>query len=104
MDENLTDALLIVLKAQRDPEWTNWNWSLVAVAEATLTARTNEAIMRRGVLARAQPDELPPAPPDPADWVRRSPSNRRKTHRGRCPDCGTYFEMLERHTNCSGRR
>jgi hypothetical protein len=103
MDENLTDALLIVLKARRDPEWANWNSALVAGAEATLTARTSGAIMRRVCALRAQPGELTRAPPDASNWIHRPPSRRLKTHAGQCPDCGRNFAQLERHTNCRGR-
>jgi hypothetical protein len=60
MDEKLLDALLITLKAQRDPEWANWNQALVAGAQTTLTARTNEAIVRGGVrVSRAPVGETP---------------------------------------------
>jgi hypothetical protein len=101
MDETLMDALLIVLKARRDPEWANWNPALVAGAEATLTARTSAAIMRRGErIARAQPGV---APPDKSEWIHRPPSRRLKMHAGQCPDCGRNFAQLERHTNCRGR-
>jgi hypothetical protein len=55
----------------------------------------------------AQPEKsrlIPRWPePDKSDWVPRPPSRRRKTHAGECPDCGTYFRLLERHTNCRGR-
>jgi hypothetical protein len=54
-DQELIDALLVVLKAARDDEFAAWNGALVDYARGIVSARTEDAIERVAALADAAP-------------------------------------------------